>query len=147
MPLPDKVSDAVRRLNPTLYPPAFVASNFGASVATAGTGTRLRQVRGPKLNKTETDLLEHLRREFPGAEVEPHAVNLTIANGCRYLPDFLVQFQDGRRPLLVEAKGAHAWDDAIVKIKVAAARHRWADFWLAYRDGRTGPWKLERVLP
>lgn len=147
MPLPDRVSDAVRRLNPDLFGPAYGAPTPKVQVESESSGPRIRQKQGPKLNKLETALLHHLRGIHPGAEVEPHAVKLRIANGSTYEPDFLVQFHDGARPLIYEAKGPWIDGDAIVKLKVAAARHRWADFHLASREGRGGPWKLERVLP
>ncbi len=148
MPLPTQVSERVRQLNPHLFgTQETILGIIRATSAAIKAGPRIRQKTGPKLNKLEEALLLHLRALHPGAEVEPHAVKLRLANGCTYEPDFLVQFTDARRPLIYEAKGPWVDGDAFVKLKVAASKHRWADFWLASRDRRFGAWKMEQVLP
>lgn len=149
MPLPSRVSESVRRLNPQLFGPAPSTAIIWAApvVGVAKEAPRIRQARTPKLNKTEADFLDHLRAKYPRATVLPHGMTLLIANGCRYTPDFYLEFEGGDgRPALYEVKGKKAWDDAIVKLKVAAARFQAFDFWLVDRLPRTG-WRTARVYP
>lgn len=107
--------------------------------------SRLRQARAPKLNKTETAFGDFLRVSLPAAQIHPHGITLLIANGCRYTPDFFVEPESGD-VRAYEVKGPHAWDDAIVKLKVAAAQYRRIAFWLVSRDKVRG-WRQERVFP
>jgi hypothetical protein len=78
-------------------------------------------------------------------EYDYEAVTLKIANGCRYTPDYWVIANDGRT-LFYEIKARKMiWDDAIVKLKVAARRYDAYEFWLCAWD-KNG-WTVERVLP
>lgn len=143
MPLPAKVSESTRRLNPHLF---GGGQNLAPNPAPQNGANRLRQNRGPKLNKTETEFEGYLRRVVvPTHDVEAHALTFALANGCRYTPDFIASGPDLRA---YEVKGKHAWDDAIVKLKVAARRFPYVQFWLAYKQTRTEwNWRIERVHP
>ncbi len=109
---------------------------------------RLRQSsKGP--NKTEAAFAAHVRACYPGKEILEQAVTLVLANGLRYTPDiFLPSGRNGApKPAFYEVKGFMR-DDAAAKIKVAARVHRWADFFLVTRRGRTcAGWDIQVILP
>lgn len=155
-----KVSDAVRKLNPDFF---VEAGRDGLPVANAkacATKPRLRQDRkGP--NKLEAEFEAWLREEWKndaGVDVLAQAVTLSLANGVRYTPDFVVKFTSHgmRGAVQFEAVVLHAYEtkgfmreDASVKIKVAAHQYPWIKFHLVTKrkkkDG--GGWAIEEVLP
>lgn len=106
-------------------------------------------------NKTEIRFeQEYLKLWIAQEQIETYdyeVVTLKIANGCRYTPDWFVEayedrFKLGRNKLqFYEIKARDMiWDDAIVKIKVAASKFPQFEFYLcAY--SKTG-WTIERVL-
>lgn len=100
-------------------------------------------------NKTETrfelERLQLWQRLGHIDKYEYEAVTLKIANGCRYTPDWWALADDGRTLFYeIKARGM-IWDDAIVKLKVAAAQFAAYEFWLCAWD-KNG-WTVERVLP
>lgn len=108
-----------------------------AAIALKRQQTKLRLSRKP--NNTEEDfrrILEARRLKGEFLTVEFEAVRLRIGDGSYYTPDFLCQTTFGR-PACFEVKGAHKWEDSIVKYKAAKERHAWADFEIwEKRDGR-----------
>lgn len=82
------------------------------------------------------------------ADYSYESVTLKIANGCRYTPDWYVLevVREGElKTKFYEIKArAMIWDDAIVKIKVAAHAYQQFEFYLCAWDGKTG-WTIERV--
>ncbi len=105
-------------------------------------------------NKTELRFeQEYLKPWMASHSIKSYdyeAVTLKIANGCRYTPDWYVlewlggdgtskgQFYE------IKARGM-IWDDAIVKLKVAASKYPQFEFFLCAYDGKTG-WTIEKVL-
>lgn len=116
--------------------------------------TTIRQNRGPRLNKLATAYLERLIEVHGEEKVLVEAINLDLANCCRYRPDFwVVQTCSvyGGNEMAVslsafEVKGNFAWEDSIVKLKVAARAYPWIKFYLCTREGRTGGWSEKRVF-
>lgn len=89
--------------------------------------------RAKQPNKTEREMYERLKRQAGVVSATFEGVTLRLADNCRYTPDFFCQRGPSPllRPLFVEVKGAHAWDDSLVKFKVAKEMHgSWADFQL-----------------
>lgn len=74
---------------------------------------------------------------------EYEAITLRLANGCRYTPDWLAVTPEGK-VRFYEIKGRQVWDDAIVKLKVAAAKYFFFRFYLCAWDGRG--WIVQEVL-
>lgn len=74
-----------------------------------------------KLNKLERDWLVQLRARFqrPHYKIYIQAINLKLANDCRYLCDFAVVNWEGKTTFF-ETKGGWMRDDARVKLLVAA---------------------------
>lgn len=109
---------------------------------------RIRQnTKGP--NKLEREALEYLRYmdrlARTGFRFRTHALTLLLANGCRYTVD-ITAFGGKRGEIHAwEVKGKHSWDDAIVKLKVAA--HEWPSisFYLMWKEN--GQWQTQHVLP
>jgi len=109
----------------------------------------IRQKTGPSLNKTEKSFLVRLNAVYGPERVLSQSITLQIANGCTFRPDFIVvQGMDGSdlwSMMAFEVKGPYVWDDAKVKLKVAARMYPWIKFYLASRDG-LGGWRETRVL-
>ncbi len=110
---------------------------------------RLRQKAAPKLNKTEQRFEMYLRQVFKTETILVQAITIEIANGCRYTPDFFV-IQPTETPGAVtlrafEVKGPHAWDDSIVKLKVAARSFPFVQFSICSRSGFG--WRIEKIHP
>lgn len=106
---------------------------------------RVRQATKPKCNKLELEWGAHLRAVYgPGVRWRDHAKTYLLANGVRYTPDW-VGTSKGQE-IAWEVKGSRAWDDAMVKIKVAA--HEWPEvqWWLCWTN-QGGQWQTQRVLP
>ena len=107
-------------------------------------------------NKTELRFeQEYLKPWLATKEIEGYdyeAITLKIANGCRYTPDWVAWRNPCTVPsglrvgLFYEIKARDMiWDDAIVKLKVAASKFPQFEFYIcAY--SKTG-WTIERVLP
>lgn len=108
---------------------------------------RIRQSDKPLLNKLESQFLHKLEKELPTAltKIYPQAIRLRLANGITYSPDFFVFHRNGS-PWAYEVKGKHAWDDAIVKIKCAAAAYPYITFYMVWKDEH-GQWQEQHVLP
>jgi len=109
---------------------SFLEANAEASPQTHSPKTVIHKSR---LNKTEAEfslLLEAQKRkgEIDGWMFE--GVKLRLADGCWYTPDFMTWSFAGKSVLLrfYEVKGAHVWDDAKVKYKVARHQIAWAKF-------------------
>lgn len=106
---------------------------------------RLRQSEGHGLNKLETAAWEHLQKKFHGRAVVPHGLTLTLGNGVKYTPDFVIKA--GAAILCYEVKGPFMREDSGIKLKIAA--HEWPafTFTLLWREGRGGPWCEQLILP
>lgn len=71
------------------------------------------------------------------------SVKLRLAKKTWLTPDFFLQYADGRLAFH-ETKG-YMRDDAAVKLKVAADRFPWAEFWLVTREA--GIWQWKQIIP
>lgn len=163
-----KVSDAVRKLNPGVFGQDIVPKQFKTPNPLAGPfednpkakipqKPRLRQDRkGP--NKLEAEFEAWLREEWKNKEacITPQGVNLWLANGVRYCPDFILaitRHRENDTPWIevhaYETKGGFMRDDAAVKLKVAAHLHGWITFHLVTKipKKKGGGWNIEKVLP
>lgn len=113
-----------------------------ANGMTPKTGTRIRQSKKPLMNKLEQSFWnERLSLRYPKAK--PQAVRFKLGNGVNYTPDFV---DLSVQPVKAwEVKGPHSWDDAMVKLKLAAAiwaEVRWRLVWK-----KDGQWMEQEVLP
>lgn len=102
----------------------------------------MRQKRGSKLNKTEAAFEAYLRGFYNADKIGVQDITLHLGNGVRYTPDFHIAGHT-----YYEVKG-YMRDDAAVKLKVAAAKFDFFEFFLVFRD-KAAPsgWRIERVLP
>jgi len=103
------------------------------------------------MNKLEREFFEVLKTAAGEHDlVLPHGMTLEIANGCRYTPDFThIATNEGAHIMALsfyEVKGPRFWDDAKVKIKVAARTYKFARFYLNYKT-KDGLWHQEEILP
>jgi hypothetical protein len=96
----------------------------------------------PAMNGLETAFWECLQRG-PYRDVYTFPFNLRLAGRTFYKIDFGAVIEDGHTWDLFEVKGGHAWDDAIVKLKVAAERYPAFRFYLVKRPKKT--WTMQHV--
>ncbi len=100
-----------------------------------------------KLNKTEQAYAEMLDLSRAMGRIHSYyAQRWTVLLGpdLRYTPDFMVIRPDGRIEF-VEIKGFER-EDAIVKFKLAAELHPWADWKMVRKKGKLegGGWEVTR---
>lgn len=110
---------------------------------------RIRQRSSDGMNQLEREALAYLkeedRRAKTGFQFRTHSLTLRLANGCRYTID-ITGFGEKRGEIHAwEVKGRQAWDDAIVKLKVAAAQWPSISFYLMWKEN--GVWQTQHVLP
>lgn len=108
--------------------------------------------------KTPFDKLNRLERDFytfligkPDrfASVEIQAFTFRIATDCRYTPDFSALMNTGNGPELCfyEVKGPYFWEDAKIKLKVAAAKFPYLKFYLCTRPKGECGFTCDQVQP
>lgn len=114
---------------------------------------RVRQSDKPLMNKIESEYfsilnVQHLTFQRP----RPQAKRYQLANGVTYTPDITASSwpdDEGVEAAVEtawEVKGVHSWDDAMVKIKVAA--HEWPEIrWFLVWKDPAGRWQKQRILP
>lgn len=110
---------------------------------------RLRQRTKPLLNGLETRFLNYMTPQLKqGETILSQAITLKLANGLRLTPDFTVV---NRRPdygigvAMWEVKGPFAYEDSLIKLKVAASLYPFFSWTLAsYKDGA---WQFQKILP
>lgn len=152
MPLPSKVSDAVRRLNPHLFgsspgamTPALAKALDPSQCEIAK--PRIRQHKGDGMNKWEREYSATLKLRCTHVYRE---VSLPIANGSVFKIDFLCATVEGDRLFVsgYEVKG-RALPAGIVKLKVAASLYPWIQFVMVTKRKKRegGGWSEERILP
>lgn len=110
---------------------------------------RIRQSSKPLLNKLEMEWLHKLESKYGPGKVRSQAKKFKLANGCWYCPDFTMTVKlygtDSGWETAWEVKGKHAWEDAMVKLKVAA--HQWPEVRFILVWKKDGIWCTEEVLP
>lgn len=139
------VGDAVRRLNQNVF--GKLDAETKEILNSAPLNRRIKQkTKGPNL--LEQSAMEYLSEQNGlsrlGLTLRHHALTLLLANGVRYIPD-VTGFSPKHDKLHAwEIKGKHAWDDAIVKLKVAA--HEWPNiqFYLMWKDDCV--WQTQHIL-
>lgn len=114
---------------------------------TTGGSSAIRQSQaGP--NKTERRFeMTYLDPMLHAGDISVYGyelITLKLGNGVRYTPDYWTITRDGRT-VFYEVKGTKAWDDAKVKLKVAATRFLNYEFFLCAYD--RGEWLITKVLP
>jgi len=130
----------------------------GLSDRPACPSRRIQQHSKSKLTQLEQQALEWLKRGYQtDYYLRPHAIRFELANGCLYTPDIIgqptpylpepTQYTTERKMRAWEVKGKQAWDDSIVKLKVAAREWPSIRFTLIWREGKHGPWLEQEVLP
>ena len=103
---------------------------------------RIRQSsKGP--NKLEREAFNIVNQWNIDMTIRHHCLTFALANGVKYTPD-IVGIRPGRMNCW-EIKGPKMWDDAVVKLKVAASM--WPDIkWLLmWKDD--GQWHEQEILP
>lgn len=110
---------------------------------------RVRQSHQPKLNKLETEWFNLIKDRYPNCPpVRPQAKTYVLANGVRYTPDLSCSMWpwegESAKETCWEVKGPHAWEDALVKIKVAA--HEWPEIRWVLVWKNNGRWFQQVVI-
>lgn len=132
-------SESFKKLNPHLFP--VTAAQLLDQVDSDN--KRLRQSAKPLMNKLEREWFEVLQHDFPGHPIKVQSIKLRIGNGCYFTPDFVV-FHSNRQPTAWEVKGKHAWEDSLIKLKVAAATFQEILFFLVWKNAQG--WQRQKIL-
>ena len=148
--LPPNMSPAVMRLNAHLLGggPSPVPSPAQKQAAAPA----LVRQSGKGMNKTEARFLDHLKQQG-FASVEFEGITFKLANGVRFTPDFTCWDETTMRAFSYDVKGTwkgnrgHIEDDAAVKVKLAAAKYPWVNFYLAWWDTKELRWNLQHIKP
>lgn len=148
-----EVGPTCRKLNPHLFPHGETGVVVHTVNCTFGELSneppvkyepkRIKQSSKPKSNKLETRYGLYLKAFYPSLHLIEQDITLHLANGCRYTIDWAALTPDGF--FCWEVKGKHSWDDAIVKLKVAARTFPEFKFFLV--DEVDGRWREQVVLP
>lgn len=137
--IPLNPSESTKRRNPALY--GGLGHQNAPQQVLERQARRIKQDHKPLMNKLEAEYLRILQARYPAAKILAQAVTVKLGNGCRFCPDlFSFNFKQAW-----EIKGRYAWDDSIVKLKVAATmlpEITWVLCWK--QDGR---WQEQIVLP
>lgn len=123
------VNDTVAKLNPQVFP----AVNEQAMQMEMNRRLQIRPSSDEeKLNQNERHYLEWLK----GSQPQWHGIQcitLKLGYDCRYTPDFWALYADGLHA--IDVKGAHVWEDSLIKLRVAARLFPWITFIIAKRNG------------
>lgn len=111
---------------------------------------RLKQRSAPLMNKLEEEFYNRHRDQYPPnyPPMRPQKITFSLGNGVTFRPDlfsFMWPGEGGPKPTAWEVKGKRAWDDAIVKLKVAARIYPEIRWFLVWKDA-TG-WNHQLILP
>lgn len=120
-----------------------VAKGQPAQLPKVGQPPKPKKLR-PRLNKLETDFREELKRRGHTIIYE-QAVTLKLGFDCRYTPDLVTVTLNPVETVCWEVKGPKVWDDAMVKLRVAARIYPWLTFVLVKRDD-AGAW-VDVIVP
>jgi hypothetical protein len=106
--------------------PRLVAQNQQQNAVQGRTGPP----RGRSMNLTESIFKRLLQERFPDCEIRFEAYKLRIGERCYYCPDFAVIHLSGLIDFY-ECKGAHIWEDSLIKCKAAKEmyQHHLFEMW------------------
>ena len=117
---------------------------------------RIKQSSKPTMNNLEQEFYDRHSSKCLKFPMLSQRLTFVLANGVKYTPDFfcfdfqahvmesgLLHYATGG-PTAWEVKGRKAWDDAVVKLKVAASVYPQIAWWLVWKD-KTG-WRWQRVM-
>ncbi|SEN75234.1 hypothetical protein [Nitrosomonas marina] len=135
-----------------------IASSFGAQTASDDVPRKtaaktnaienlqaLGRMKAGKMNKTEREYSQYLDALIACGDVlwwKFDAVNLRLADNLHYRVDFLVMLANGSLEGH-EVKGGHAFDDSIVKLKMANELYPWPFYLVKKKKG--GGWNITKV--
>lgn len=137
---PQNVSEAVRRLNPSLYGVGLAKI---APTPVSGSRKRIRQS-SRVMNQLESIFFELLKQKYFPSTVYYEPMRMRLCNGVVYLADFMV-VDSSNKVIFYEVKGnQQIQDDASVKIKMAAQQYPCFRFVLVWRD--YGEWREQEIL-
>lgn len=111
---------------------------------------RIRQDSKPLMNNLETEYFNRLKDLYPNyPPIRAQAKTFRLCNGVRFTPDLSCSIWpvcgDAARETCWEIKGPHSWDDAIVKVKMAA--HEFPEICWHFCWKENGEWKEQILLP
>lgn len=152
---PDQIADLERRLDATVGPPARLPGepepveepSVPRDPRTPQKRAKGRQHVPGTMNKTEAAYYQELMGRKAAGEIEDfrfEAVKLRLAPSTFYTPDFMVMTAEGLLEFH-EVKGGYWFDDARVKIKVAAEMFRIFRFIAVKKKAKKagGGWEVE----
>lgn len=138
----NRVLAQLHRLCPAPDPKSSEVLNPAPSKA-----RRVKQRTKPKSNDLELEFGAHLRRlhENSSLGIWEQALTFLLANSVRYTPDWVMLCAETGLHCY-EVKGKRMWDDAAVKIKVAASVYPNVHWMIVWKDDN-GTWKTQALYP
>lgn len=100
---------------------------------------RIRQSDKPLLNKTESEFQRILLLSNPEAVAQ--SIRFKLSTGLHYTPDFFSL----AKLTAWEVKGKHAWEDSLVKLRMAAKVWTSVKWFLVWKEN--GSWQSQLVVP
>jgi len=112
--------------------------------------TRIRQSHKPLMNGLENEWFARIKDRYPNyPPVRPQAKTFRLCNGVRFTPDFSCSIWpvegSAARETCWEVKGPHAWEDSLIKLKMAAHEYPEICWHLAWK--KEGKWCEQILLP
>lgn len=108
---------------------------------------RIRQS-SRQMNKLEAEFKAWAEQNYKylGMNLKYEAITLKLANGVRLTPDFVsTSNNESDATTFFEVKGKHAWEDSMVKLKIAAKEWDCFVFHLCWKEN--GQWYMQEILP
>ncbi len=105
----------------------------------------LGRLKAGKMNKTELAYAQYLDALKACSEVSWwsfESVKLRLADATYYTVDFMVMRSNGELEAH-EVKGGYAFEDSLVKLKVANEMFPWSFFLV--KKGKNGTWNIKKV--
>lgn len=105
------------------------------------------------MNKLESKFFALLTHRFSADfyTIRPQAVRVRLCNGVNLTPDFFVFAKNNlSKPIVFEVKGPHAFEDSLIKLKMAA--QEWPEFewrlaWKSDKGPNRSKWQEQTILP
>lgn len=137
------IGEAVRRINPHLFESLDREAKKLLNSEPLAPKKRIRQRTKPLSNKLESEFGAHLQKLWPTWKLFEQALTFRIGNGVRFTPDWIAM--EPGNVYCYEVKGPRLWDDAVVKLKVAASTYRQFHWFMAWKDN--GYWQTQAIEP
>lgn len=147
-----RIEQALGAVTPLAAGGQVATGKTSAPLDPARPSRRIRQDTKPLLNKLETKFLNRIKDLYPNyPPIRAQAKTFRLCNGVRFTPDLSCSIwpveNGAARETCWEIKGPKSWDDAIVKVKMAAHEFPEICWRFVWKDKTTKEWCEQILLP